>query len=124
MNDAVRDSLVTGYEDLIDALSLPDPDDCHVLAAALRAGADLIVTFNLTDFPAAALAPHGLEARHPDDLLVDLLDTAPDAVWAAVNLQRAGLANPPLTAVELLAKFEANRLAKTVARLRPYADRL
>ena len=51
MNQHVRDSLVTGYESLIAQLALPDPDDCHVLAAALRARATLIVTFNSADFP-------------------------------------------------------------------------
>ena len=52
MNEAVRDCLVSGYEVLIDSLSLPDPDDRHVLAAAIRAGAQVIVTYNLKDFPA------------------------------------------------------------------------
>ena len=51
MNAHVRDCLVTGYEFLIPRLTLPDPDDRHVLAAAIRAGADLIVTANLSDFP-------------------------------------------------------------------------
>jgi predicted nucleic acid-binding protein len=51
MNEAVRDCLVTGYEDLVASLSLPDPDDRHVLAAAIRAGADVIATCNLADFP-------------------------------------------------------------------------
>ena len=55
MNRHVEDCLVTGYEDLIDGLTLPDPDDRHVLAAAIKAGADVIVTFNLRDFPAAEL---------------------------------------------------------------------
>src|SRR6516225_2434590 len=56
MNEAVRDCLVTGYEELIASLSLPDPDDRHVLAAAIHAGSDVIVTCNLVDFPAEALA--------------------------------------------------------------------
>ena len=56
MNDAVRDCLVSGYEDLTATLSLPDPDDRHVLAAAIRARADVIVTYNLCDFPAPTLA--------------------------------------------------------------------
>ena len=47
MDGAVRDGLVTGYEDLVDSLTLPDEDDRHVLAAAIRAGAGLILTFNL-----------------------------------------------------------------------------
>jgi hypothetical protein len=56
MNEAVRDCLVTGYEDLIESLTLPDPDDRHVLAAAIRAGAEVIVTYNLKDFSPEALA--------------------------------------------------------------------
>ncbi len=67
MNEAVRNCLVTGYEELISSLSLPDPDDRHVLAAAIRARADVIVTFNLSDFPVETLAGFNIEARHPDD---------------------------------------------------------
>ena len=55
MNAHAHDCLVTGYEDLIEALVLPDPNDRHVLAAAIRAGADVIVTSNLADFPAGIL---------------------------------------------------------------------
>ncbi len=46
MNIAVPDSMVTGYEDVIESLNLPDPDDRHVLAVAIRSDADTIVTFN------------------------------------------------------------------------------
>ncbi|MFO0135945.1 MAG: hypothetical protein ACK56U_20305, partial [Planctomyces sp.] len=84
----VRDCLVTGYETLIDAVTLPDPDDRHVLAAAIRAGADLIVTFNLKDFPEKDLKPYGIEAQHPDDFLTFQLDlapnTAPTMVWFVI----------------------------------------
>jgi predicted nucleic acid-binding protein len=69
MNAHVRDCLVTGYETLIDAVTLPDPNDRHVLAAAIRAGGDLIVTFNRKDFPERDLKPYGFEAQHPDDFL-------------------------------------------------------
>jgi hypothetical protein len=124
MNEAVRDCLVTGYEDLIGSLSLPDPDDRHVLAAAIRAGAEVIVTYNLIDFPAAALARFDIEARHPDDFLVDLLDLAPGAVCTAVKRQRESLPNPPKTAEELLATFEGHALTQTVARLREFIDLL
>lgn len=65
MNAHVRDSLVTGYESLIENLELPDPDDRHVLAAAIRTRASVIVTFNLTDFPAEVLEPLGIESQHP-----------------------------------------------------------
>jgi predicted nucleic acid-binding protein len=65
MNDAVRDCLVSGYEPLIDSLDLPDPDDRHVLAAAIKAGAQVIVTRNLKDFPAEKLAPWNIKAKSP-----------------------------------------------------------
>jgi predicted nucleic acid-binding protein len=55
MNNAIRDVLVENYEDLIDGLSLPDPDDRHVLAAAIRSDAQVIVTWNMKDFPAEKL---------------------------------------------------------------------
>ena len=59
MNQAVPDCLVTAYESLIDGLHLPDPDDRHVLAAAIRCQAGVIVTYNLKHFPEDALAPYG-----------------------------------------------------------------
>jgi predicted nucleic acid-binding protein len=124
MNEAVRDCLVTGHEDLFESLSLPDPDDRHVLAAAIRAGAEVIVTYNLKDFPAETLARFDIEAQHPDDFLVSLLDLAPDLVCAAVKRQREGLRNPPKTAEELLATLENQRLTQAVARLREFTDLL
>ncbi|MFO0927368.1 MAG: PIN domain-containing protein [Gemmataceae bacterium] len=122
MNEAVRDCLVTGYEDLIESLALPDPDDRHVLAAAIRANAEVIVTFNLKDFPAGVLARYGIEAQHPDEFLGSLFDAAPGPVCAAVKRQREGLRNPPMTAEELLATLERQGLVQAVARLRPFVE--
>lgn len=124
MNDAVRDCLVTGYENLIASLSLPDPDDRHVLAAAIHARADVIVTYNLSDFPAFALAEFDIEPLHPDEFVVFLLDAAPGAVCAAVRRQRASLQNPPKTADEVLATLESQGLPQTVARLRQFRELL
>ncbi|MGO8745525.1 MAG: putative toxin-antitoxin system toxin component, PIN family [Thermoguttaceae bacterium] len=124
MNEAVRDCLVTGYEDLIESLFLPDPDDRHVLAAAIRADAEVIVTFNLKDFPAGTLASYNVEAMHPDDYLVSLFDAAPGPFCAAVKRQREGLRAPPKTADELLGILEGQGLPQTVARLRQFADLL
>ena len=124
MNHNARDSLVTGYEGLIDGLSLPDPDDRHVLAAAIHAGAEVIVTFNLADFPASSLAVHGIEGRHPDVFCCGLLDTALDAALEAVRLQRLSLKNPPRDAPEFLGTLQAIGLPQTAERLRHYADRI
>ena len=124
MNSHVRDCLVTNYEDLIPSVTLPDPDDRHVLAAAIRGTADVIVTFNLADFPTDALARFGIEAQHPDDFIVHLLDIAPGPVCAAVKRQRESLRNPPKSADELLATFESQGLPQTVARLREFIELL
>jgi len=124
MNEAIRDCLVIGYEDLIESLSLPDPDDRHVLAAAIRADAEVVVTFNLKDFPAGVLASYNIEAQHPDHFLLTLLDADPEPVCAAVRQQREGLRNPPKTAEELLATLEIQGLVQTVARLRQFAELL
>jgi len=124
MNSHVRDCLVTNYEDLIPSVTLPDPDDRHVLAAAIRGRADVIVTFNLADSPPDALARFGIEAQHPDDFIVHLLDIAPGPVCAAVKRQRESLRNPPKSADELLATFESQGLPQTVARLREFIELL
>jgi hypothetical protein len=122
MNEAVRDCLVTDYEKLIDTLTLPDPDDRHVLAAAIRACAAVIVTYNLADFPPETLCHFDIEALHPDDFLLGLLDRAPGVVCAAVKRQRESLRNPPKTAEELLATLEGQGLTQAVGRLREFID--
>jgi hypothetical protein len=124
MNANVRDCLVTGYEDLIDAVTLPDPDDRHVLAAAIRGRADVIVTFDLDDFPADAIQPYGIDAQHPDDFVTHLLDLAPITVYRAVKRQREALKNPSKTPEELLETLERQRLVQTAARLRTAIDLL
>jgi len=118
MDRHAENSVVMDYEDLIDALSLPDPDDRHVLAAAIVGRADVIVTRNLRHFPAAALDPYGIEAQHPDEFVRHLVDLAPVLVVDAVRDQQARLTNPPVTMNELLAIFERVGLAETVVELR------
>ena len=118
MDERAQDAVVAGYEDLIASLRLPDPEDRHVLAAAIVSQADVIVTRNLRDFPDAALAPHGIEAQHPDEFIRRLLDLAPEAVVDAVRKQQASLVNPPVAMSELLALFEKLDLGETVIELR------
>jgi predicted nucleic acid-binding protein len=118
MDTSVLDALVTGYEPLIEAIMLPDPDDRHVVAAAIRCGADAIVTYNLKDFPDAALQPLGIEAQHPDDFVLCQLDLGPAVVLRALREQRAALRNPPRSLDDFLNTLESQQLVQTVARLR------
>lgn len=85
MNEAIRDVSVTGCEHLIGQLDLPDLDDRHVLAAAMHAEAQVIVTHNLRDFPSDQLAPWGVEAQHPDDFLTGLHQDNPAALGKIVT---------------------------------------
>lgn len=124
MDAHVRDCLVADYEHLIPALTLPDPHDRHVLAAALHARADAIVTFNLADFPSRVLAAHGLVAIHPDPFVGLLLDAAPQVVCAAVRRQRTGLQNPRRSAAQLRETLRAQGLPRSVARLQQWSDSL
>ncbi|GAA4451715.1 PIN domain-containing protein [Novipirellula rosea] len=114
----VLDALVTGFEPLIDALELPDPDDRHVLAAAIRCGADAIVTYNLKDFPDDALSTYVIEAIHPDSFLLSQLDLASSVVPTAVKQTRARLKNPPKSPEEYLGCLGEQRLTQTVSELR------
>lgn len=122
MNSHVRDCLVTGYQTLIPALTLPDSDDRHVLAAAIRCDADLIITKNLKDFPREILDGFGIEAQHPDDFIVDLLHTNEGSVSSAVRAVLDRLKNPPKTYAEYLLTLEQQELIQTVRRLRDLAD--
>lgn len=97
MNSKVRDCLITGYEWLIPSLQLPDLDDQHVLAAAITSDAKIIVTFNLKDFPDSALNPYGIEAKHPDDFIADLIELQPLIVAGEAEVVRQRLKNPPKT---------------------------
>lgn len=96
MDQALPDACVTGYEDLIEGLTLPDIDDRHVLAAAIRCNASVIVTFNQKDFPGEALGPFGIEAQHPDEFVDNLFNLDPAAVVAAAQRQRKQLKMPPM----------------------------
>ncbi|MFO7907036.1 MAG: PIN domain-containing protein [Pirellulaceae bacterium] len=122
MNAHVRDCLVTGYEELIEGLMLPDPDDRHVLAAAICGSASVIVTFNLEDFPPEYLGKFGVEAQHPDEFVTHLIDLVPAAVCAAAKRHRASLKNPPKTVDEYLAALANQRLPETVSRFREFEE--
>lgn len=114
MDKAIPDALVTDYESLVAGLELPDVDDRHVLAVAIKCNAATIVTFNLKDFPKAVLDPLGIEALHPDDFIADLWDLDKAAVLEAAQRQRASLKNPPHNVREYLDKLLQQKLPETV----------
>ncbi len=97
MNQNVPNSLVVDFEDLIPTLELPDPDDRHVLAAAIIAEAKIIVTFNLKDFPVSIMARYGITAQHPDLFVCNLIERYPQQVLQAVETILSRLKNPPQT---------------------------
>jgi predicted nucleic acid-binding protein len=110
MNAAVVDALVTGYEPRISRIELPDPDDRHVVAAAVKGGATMIVTSNTKDFPRSVLEPLALVTIKPDVFLVQLLKRAPGAVIKVLKEQAAALKNPETTFEELLDSLGATGL--------------
>jgi hypothetical protein len=124
MDRYILDARVTGHEPLIDGLVLPDVDDRHVLAGAIHGGASVIVTANLRDFPAVTLAPHGIEAQHPDMFVRALIEDDADAVVAAVAEHRAALINPPKSPDEYLLMLDRHRMTETIAALRSFKDAL
>lgn len=124
MNQAIPDSLITGYEALIDTLELPDVDDRHVLAAAIHSQAQAIVTFNLKDFPKASLEPFGVEALHPDQFVADQIRLHAPMVIQAVRATRQRLRQPPREALEHLERIRDQGLPRVAALLEPYLELL
>ncbi|AIR90676.1 PIN domain-containing protein [Pseudomonas cremoricolorata] len=120
MNDVIADSVVSDYQSLIPGLQLPDADDRHVLAAAIRCNASVIVTYNLKDFPAEVLRGFEIEALHPDVFLSDIWDLDQAAVLQAARGQRAMLKNPPYAPRQLLDTLLKQQLPELVKRLSDY----
>ena len=124
MDRAVRDCLVTGYETRISQLSLPDANDRHVLAAAITAGCDVIVSYNLRDFPGSATAPYDIEVLHPDTFLQRQLDDAPSTFCGAVRKVRSRLRNPPFSIEQYLDTMRQQGLPLTTGALIPLSNLL
>ena len=124
MREAVPDWEVPtkGWKALVGCITLPDPDDHHVLAAAIAGHADCIVTSNIKDFPAAAVQPFGIEILHPDDFIVKQWDLDELATVAAFKRMRARRRKPESTAEDFAQAMERNGLAATAQRLRDAAE--
>jgi predicted nucleic acid-binding protein len=106
MRRSFPDAEVHGYETLVDAMQC-DPKDRHVLAAAIRSDAAVLVTFNTGDFPEASVKPYDIEVTGPDDFLLDQLDLYPGQTIAALRAQAAAYTSPAMTIEELLGRLAA-----------------
>lgn len=118
INSAVSECLVEGYERLTESINLPDKNDHHVLAAAIHSQANLIVTFNLKDFPIAVLKKYKMKTLHPDDFIMSFLNSDLMTVCKAAQQHRGRLKNPPKTAEEYLSTLSSQGLSKTAKYLR------
>lgn len=118
MEKAIPDAEVTGYQGLIPSLNLPDPNDRHVLAAAIVGRADVIVTINLRDFPESQLQPVGIEAQHPDVFIRHVLDVDLPVALTAVKTHREALKRPALGPDDYLTMLSRQGLVETVSFLR------
>lgn len=120
MDQHVMDAKVVGYESLIPTLTLPDPKDRHVLAAAIRSNADAIVTFNLKDFPQEALIPYEIEVIHPDDFIIYQIEFSPERICDAFKRQRTTKSRPHLSVDDLLRQLRRCGLPQTAQTLEQY----
>ena len=106
---------------MVHALVLPDPNDRHVLAAAIIGRCDVIVTQNLKHFPDAAPTPYGVDVQHPDEFLLNHLNLAQGPFCSAVRKVRLRLKNPPYTINEYLDTLTRQGLAATVSGLKQFS---
>lgn len=118
MDRALPDACASGYQRLIPAIELPDPGDRHVVAAAIRAKAQVIVTFNEKDFPEAVLEEFDLATQHPDTFLRHLIDLAPNIVRVRLATMIDGFSKPEMTHEEYISVLERQSLPETAGALR------
>jgi PIN domain len=115
MNAVLPDAMVSNYENYIPEINLPDLDDRHVVAAAIVAGASLIITWNVRDFPAKELARYQLRKQTPDAFLMNLYAAVPDVVVAATANARQNLRRSRISATEFIKALERQKLRKFAA---------
>ncbi len=125
MNKAFEDARVSGYEALEPAFSSgPYRNDAHVMAAAKHCGAAVIVTDNLSDFPAAMLQPLGMEALCADNFIADAIDLDQELAVEAIGAMRRRFKRPEITAAVLLEKMRALGLRQSADLLEVYREHL
>lgn len=118
MNAAFPDSNVDKFDSLIPAISLPDPDDRHVVAAAIRSKADVIVTYNLKHFPKSIEEEYNIEIQHPDVFLANVYDLHPEKAKDAFRKMVRRLKNPPKSYSEVLDTLSKSDLSRIIDKLK------
>lgn len=123
MRAAFPEALVEDFS-LFEATTygLPDRNDEHVLAAAIKTQAQALVTENLSDFPASVLSPLAIEARSADDFIADTIALEEGRAVAAINRMRLRLKRPELTPEDMLRSLEAHGLLETASVLAPHIE--
>jgi len=117
MNIALPDATVTGYEKYIESVHLPDADDRHVAAAAIKAHASMIVTWNLNDFPVAELRKHGLIRQSPDAFLAGLYEQSPDLLIGSLANARRNLRCSRISGAAFVGILRDQKLVNLATRL-------
>jgi predicted nucleic acid-binding protein len=118
INNSIRDCLVENYSSLIEGLDLPDPDDRHVLAAAIKVGAQVIVSSDKGGFPAKYLENWDIEKKEPDEFVLDQIDLHDWKVWSIVQQIADSRTNPPTSVEDVLDELENAGLTESVTALR------
>jgi predicted nucleic acid-binding protein len=125
MEEAFEEACVSDFEEFLPACSnLPDQKDAHVMAAAMKTQASVIVTENLKHFPEPLLAQLNIDVRSADAFIADTVDLDPGRAVAAVRKMRERMKKPSMTAEALLLAMEAEGLIETADLLRPHVESL
>jgi predicted nucleic acid-binding protein len=122
MRAAIPDCLIVDYELFIPSVILPDENDRHVLAAAIRGNADAIVSLNTKDFPAHVLAQFDVEIQTPDQFVLNQIMLNPPKALTAIKKMRARWNRPGMTAADMIDLFEKRHLVQTAAHLRDVTE--
>jgi hypothetical protein len=116
MNEVLPWAIVGAYEDHIPFVNLPDPNDRHVVAAAIAAGASVVLTWNIRHFPAKELKKFGLRKETPDAFLSYVYDEAPDLMIGSLANARRNLTQRPVSASGFIDVLKNQRLAELARR--------
>jgi hypothetical protein len=124
MNDALPTAMVSGYENHVLEVNLPDPNDRHVVAAGITAGASIILTWNLRHFPAKELKRFGLRRETPDALLSSLYDKVPDLTITCLANARRNLTKTRVLSAEFINILNSQNLIELAKRVKKHLTEL